>query len=186
MFYSHRKSLKECFVENVSSNEPTIFRTFTFGVCSRHDSETRRRTNNPTFFFDEKWIAFQNRLETHDFVGCKVNLIQKQSSTTLHCHGHWSILPDSPTINQSVVTDHVIFIGFNGDVHTKKFFLDFSMNLFNHHGLTITRQTSDENRVELTRFSDGLDIIIMTKLYVTIHFGRNVRFSFSFGKLNHV
>ena len=74
----------------------------------------------------------------------------------------------------------------NGDVHTEKFFLDFSVNLFNHHGLTITRQTSDENRVELTRFSDGLDIIVVTELYVTFHLRRNVRFSFGFRKLNHV
>ena len=52
MFQCDRKPFKEGFVQDVSSNEPTIIRTFTFCVCSRNDCKPRRWFDVSVDFLD--------------------------------------------------------------------------------------------------------------------------------------
>jgi hypothetical protein len=43
------------------------------------------RFHETTDLLQEDTLTFQNRLETQDLIGCKVNLIKKQNCTTLKC-----------------------------------------------------------------------------------------------------
>ena len=55
---SNRESLKECFVEYVSTYESTILRTFTLGVSSSNYSESCSRFYPLTNLFKEYTFTF--------------------------------------------------------------------------------------------------------------------------------
>ena len=59
---SHRESLKECFVKNVSAYESAILRTITFCVSSSNNSETFSRFYILADLLKEDTFAFKNRL----------------------------------------------------------------------------------------------------------------------------
>ena len=69
-------------------------------------------------FLDVNTITFKNRLETHDFVRCKVNLIKEKNCTTLHSNGHRTKIEFGFTINQTKSTNEVILISFNSHIDT--------------------------------------------------------------------
>ena len=60
----HRKTLKECFVENVSANEATIIRTLTLGVGSSNHIETSSGFHKAANLLQENTFAFKNTLQT--------------------------------------------------------------------------------------------------------------------------
>ena len=65
----HRKTLKECFVQNVGANEATIIRSLTLGVGSSDDVESCGRSHHLTNLFQEDTFTFEDRLKAKNLVG---------------------------------------------------------------------------------------------------------------------
>ncbi len=91
-----------------------------------------------------------HRLQAHNLVRCEVHLVEEQNATSLHRNDHRAIDPNGFAIDETESTEQVIFIGFDGDVHAVQLTLQLRTNLVHHRGLTVTGQTSDEDRVEHT------------------------------------
>ena len=75
LFKGDWESFQESFIENISSDETTIVRTLTFGVCSSNHSESRCGFYILTNLLQEDTFTFQNRLQTQDLVRCKIDLV---------------------------------------------------------------------------------------------------------------
>ena len=167
LFHSDRETLKERFVHNVGTDKAAIVRTLTLGVCCSNHIETIFRMNKAINLLEEDRLAFKHRLETHQFIRTKVNLVKKKDSTTRHSHDNRTVLPYSLTINKSETTDKVIFVCFNSNIDTDTFTLFLSANLFNHHSLTVTRKTGNIGRIKLLGLDNSTNVGKVTERYVT-------------------
>ena len=173
MLKGESETLKECLIEHIGANEATIIRTLAFGVSSGDDIESCCWFHIATSLLEEHTFALKNRLQAHNFVAGKINLIQQQNCTTLQCFNHRTIVPDSVTINQTETTDQIILVSLNSEVDADKFATKISTCLLNTEGLTVTRQTSDEHRIEDLRVDDLLYISEVAKWYESIVLNRN-------------
>ena len=82
-------------------------------------------------------------------------------------------MPDSVTINQTETTDQIILVSLNSEVDANKFATKISTCLLNTEGLAVTRQTSDEHRVEDLRTDDLLYVGKVTEWDKSIVLSRN-------------
>jgi DNA gyrase/topoisomerase IV subunit A len=103
---------------SASADETAIIRTFTFGVSSGNDVKTSGRFYETTNFFQKDSFAFENTLQTKDFVGCKVDFVKKQYGTSLKSFNHRTVVPNSITVHETETTDEIVFIGFDCNVNT--------------------------------------------------------------------
>ena len=75
LFEGDTETFKECFVQNVGTDEPTIVRTLTLGVGSGDDLKTVRRFDESTDLLQEDSLTLKDRLKTEDLVRSQVNLV---------------------------------------------------------------------------------------------------------------
>ena len=75
LFKGDREPLKECLVQDVGTDEPTIVRTLTLGVCRSDDIETILGLNELTDLLEEDTLTFQDGLKTQDLVRCQINFV---------------------------------------------------------------------------------------------------------------
>ena len=150
-----RITLEECLVEDVSSDKATIVRSLPFRVCGSNHGEPMSRSDILTSLLDEISTAFEDGLETHDLrrVG-EVDLVAEQDSTTFHRGDDWTLEELGLAIHESETTDQIILVGLNSEVDTDNFAFGGGTCLLDHVGLAITRQTSNEDRVEHLGFDD--------------------------------
>ena len=63
------------FVQDVGTDEPTIVRTLTLGVCQSDDIETILGLNELTDLLEEDTLTFKDGLKTQDLVRCQINFV---------------------------------------------------------------------------------------------------------------
>ena len=114
----HWESLKEGFIEHVSSNESSVVATFTLSVGCGDDVESTSRFNPPSDLLKENSFSFKDALETENFVTSEVDLIKEQDSSSLEGFNDWAIVPDGFAINKAETANKIIFISFNSNVYT--------------------------------------------------------------------
>ena len=102
-------------------------------------------------------------MKAHHLVRTTVDFVKDKDGTTLHGSENWTFTVNNVTVDEGVTTNQVVFIGFDGDVNTHTFALQLGANLLDHGGLTVTRQTRDEGRVEVVRLHNLREILIETK-----------------------
>ena len=157
---SHSETLEECLVEDIRTDESTIVAALALGVCSSKHRKASGRMHNLTSLLVEVWLALKNRLQAEDVLGAKVALIKKKHSTTTHRSQHRTFAANGATVNQLIRTNEVGLIGALGDIHANQLTLERSTHLLNHHGLAVTRKTSDVDRVEDSRTDNVLEVAV--------------------------
>ena len=160
MLNSHSETLEECLVEDIRTDESTIVAALALGVCSSKHREASGRMHNLTSLLVEVWLAFENRLKAEDVLGAKVALVKKKNSTTTHRSQHRTFAANGAAVNQLIRTNEVGLIGALGDVDANQLSFERSTHLLNHHGLAVTRKTSDVDRVEDSRTDNVLEIVV--------------------------
>ena len=149
MLKGHRKTLKECFIQDISADEASIIRTLTFGVGSGDDIESFRRLNELTNLLQEDSLSLRELIEGKEscwkFLGQSRQAIEPHRAQDFD---DWTIVPNGFTIDETESTNEIIFICFNSNVYTDKFPTQLSTRLFNCESLSVTRETRDERRIE--------------------------------------
>ena len=161
---SDREAFQECLVKHVGADKATIIRTLTLGVCGGNHIKPRSRFYEASNLFQEDTFTFQNRLKTQDFIGSKVNLIEKQYGTTLKCFDDWTIMPRSFTIHKAKSTNQIVLIGFDSHIHPNHFTFQLSTRLLHTKRFAITRKTRNERRVKETGLNNAFNVSKITKL----------------------
>src|SRR5210317_1119708 len=73
----HRETFKECLIKNISADETTIIRTLAFSIGSSNHIKSRRRFYKLTNLLQKHSLAFKNRLQAENFIGCEIDLIKQ-------------------------------------------------------------------------------------------------------------
>ena len=76
LLHRDRETLEEGFIQDIRSNEATILRALALGVRGCNDGEARCGSHYLIDFLEENRLSLKDRLESHDLVGCEVNLVQ--------------------------------------------------------------------------------------------------------------
>src|SRR5210317_291738 len=82
-------------------------------------------------------------------------------------------MPNSCPIDKTETTNKIVFISLNSNVYSDKFSSELSTCLLDRERFTITRESSNERRVEQTGLNDFANIIEITKLDEGIIFLRD-------------
>ena len=167
MFHRDAETLKESFVHDVGTNEATVIRTLTLGICSGDDVETSSGSDHLVDLLEIDGFTLKNRLQAHHLVRTKIDFIEQKNCTTFHRDDHRTILPHGTTIDKAETTKQIVFVSFDSDVNTNHIALLSSANLFDHHGLTVTRKTCDIHRIVLTRLDDLTNVIEVAEWHIT-------------------
>ena len=167
------KTLKKRFIQHIGADKTSIIRTLTFSICGSNYSKSCSRFDILTNLLQEDTFTFQNRLQAQNLIGCKINLIEKQYSTTLQCFNYRTVMPNSFTIYKAKTTNQIIFIRFYSNIDADQFTTQLSTRLLHTERLAITRQTRNEYWIEDTGSNNFLETAKITKLDEGIIFGWN-------------
>ena len=137
LLVSETETLKEGFVHLIRTDESTVIGSLTLRVGSRHDSESRSRTNELSNLRNELALAFKNALKAHDQVSSKIDFIEKQNRSTGHGNKCRTRTEHRLTILQAEATDEFIFISLSREIHTNALTTKLSASLFNHCGFAV-------------------------------------------------
>ena len=132
LFDSDREPFKERLVQNISTNKATIIGTLSFGIRSSNNSKAFNRMNPLTNLFEIDTWSLKDRLQCHDLVRCKVDLIKEKNCTTFHSSHYRAIMPDCLTIKQTKTTNQIILICFYSNIRTDIFTLQFGAYFLYH------------------------------------------------------
>ena len=127
------KTLEECFIQNVSTNIPTIIATLAFGVSSGKDIESSSGSDNLILQLEVEWFAFQNRLQTQQSIcTTSIDFIEQKGCASTHSNQDWTFYNLHVTIDQRLRTDQLLFIRHHIQINTDEILLVVSTHLLNH------------------------------------------------------
>ena len=93
-------------------------------------------------------------------------------------------MPHRLTVDKTETTNQVILISFDSDVNTNQLTLQLSTSLLHTESFSVTRKTSEEDRVILTRRKNLFNITKVTKADEGSIFRRNKVFDFFHSRLS--
>ena len=142
------ETLKESVIKNLGRDELTIVGATTLGVSRGNHVEALCGVDRLASLLIEVRLAFENGLHTHHLVRTAVDFIKNKNCTTLHGGENRTFAVHHVAIDKGVAANQVILIGLDRDIDTHYLTLQLGAGLFDHRGLTVTRQTRDERGVE--------------------------------------
>ena len=161
-----REPIKESLVQNVRAHETPVIRTLALRVRRCDNREARCRAHVLADLRNELALALKHRLEAHDEVTAKVNLVKEQHRTALHCDKHGTRHELCLTADESEPTEQLVLIGRCREVDAHTLTLQLRADLLHHRRLAVAAQSRDEHRAEATALDDLLDLRVVAPLHV--------------------
>ena len=175
LFHRDREAVKHGFVHDAGSDKAAVIRTLALGIGSGEDLETDSRSDPLADLLEKNTLAFQHRLEAHHIGGTEVDLVQQEYSTIFHGGNYRTIAPNGLAVDEAEATQQIILVGLTSNVHPITLAAEFGTNLLHHEGLTVTGQTSNENRIKLATADNLLNIREMSPGDVAVELRRHQR-----------